>query len=245
MSKTVKMWLSLLLMVLAAYTLYTMINISEKIRGGDASGGADAVAEQSDAEKSFENADPIDLEKFEMTSQQAQAFPFEELEGQVWIASLFFSSCPHECKSLNTAIASLTRDPEFKDVKFVSISVDPEVDSPQTLAEYARLFDADPAKWLFLTGDLPQVGRFGRAINVPAGYKTHTRRLALIDRDGKIRGQYRYNDAAEIAQLRADLPEILAEKASDVEAEDVESKTGKQPKANSDASVPKGEDHSP
>ena len=242
MSKTVKMWLSLLLMVLAAYTLYTMIRISEKIRGGDAPGAA--VGEQTDAKTSFENTEPIDLEKFKMTSQQAEAFPFKELEGQVWIASLFFSSCPHECKSLNTAIASLNRDPEFKDVKFVSISVDPQVDSPQTLAEYARLFDADPAKWLFLTGDLQQVGCFGRAIDVPAGYKTHTRRLALIDRDGKVRGQYRYNDAAEIAQLRADLPAIVAEKTSDVGIEDVESKTGKQSKASSGASVPKREGRS-
>jgi cytochrome oxidase Cu insertion factor (SCO1/SenC/PrrC family) len=348
MSKTVKMWLSLLLMVLAAYTLYTMIRISDKIREGDVPAAARpgvSVAESSGSTSVSENggtdtyelslqtvptaaveitvsADPqsevsidgvnfastavfsrtdttaqtvtvravddsseegrhtstishaitnsgdttnyptsmtidsvtaivadndvpIDLEKFEMTSQQAEAFPFKELEGQVWIASLFFSSCPHECKSLNTAIASLNRDPEFKDVKFVSISVDPQVDSPQTLAEYARLFDADPAKWLFLTGDLQQIGRFGRAIDVPAGYKTHTKRLALIDRDGKVRGQYRYNDAAEIAQLRADLPAILAEKTSDVETEDVESKTDKQSEASSGASVPKGEDRSP
>ena len=244
MSKTVKMWLSLLLMVLAAYTLYTMINVSEKIRGGDAPGGANAVAEQSDVKKSFENRDPIELGKFEMTSQQARAFPFEDLKGQVWIASLFFSSCPHECKALNTAIASLNRDPEFKNVKFVSISVDPEVDSPQTLSEYARLFDADPAKWLFLTGDLPQVGRFGRAIDVPAGYKTHTRRLALIDRDGKMRGQYRYNDPVEIAQLRADLPAILAEKAKNAEPKEVKSKTDK-PDASSDASAPKREGRSP
>jgi len=58
------------------------------------------------------------------------------------------------------------------------------------------------------------VGRFGRAIDVPAGYKTHTRRLVLFDRDGKVRGQFRYNDAADIARLKAELPAVLAEPSS-------------------------------
>ena len=211
MSKSVKVWLSLLLIILAAYTLFSMVRISGKIREDDTSqelSSADALKERS------KKAEPVDLETFQMTSQQAEPFPFKQLEGKVWIASLFFSSCPHECKSLNQAIAALNRDPEFKDVQFVSISVDPQVDSPQTLAEYARLFDADPEKWLFLTGDLQQVGRFGRAIDVPAGYKTHTRRLVLFDRDGKVRGQFSYNDAADIARLKAELPAVLAEPSS-------------------------------
>ena len=200
MSKSVKIWMSLLLLLLAAYTLYSMVKISNQL---DNTAGDD--------DNKAASSEPLDLNAFQMTSQSAEPFAFDELKGKVWIASLFFSSCPHECKSLNQAIGALHRDPDFKDVQFVSVSVDPDVDSPQTLAEYAELFDADPGKWFFLTSDLPQVQRFGRAIDVPAGFKTHSRSLVLVDKQGKPRGQFRYNDKADIDRLKAELPEVLAE----------------------------------
>ena len=207
MSKSVKIWMSLVLLSLAAYTLYSMVKISGQL--GNTAG---------DAGNKTAPADPVDLDAFQMTSQSAEPFAFDELKGKVWIASLFFSSCPHECKSLNQTISALNRDPDFKDVQFVSVSVDPDVDSPQTLAEYSALFDADPDKWFFLTSDLPQVQRFGRAIDVPAAFKTHSRSLVLVDKQGKPRGQFRYNDAADIARLKAELPEILAEPVGKIQS---------------------------
>lgn len=212
MTKSVKIWMSLLLVSLAAYTLYSMVRISGQLgKQRDGEGATASTEAGGDGDNKTAPADPMDLDAFQMTSQSAEPFAFDELKGKVWIASLFFSSCPHECKSLNQTISALNRDPDFKDVQFVSVSVDPDVDSPQTLAEYAALFDADPDKWFFLTSDLPQVQRFGRAIDVPAGFKTHSRSLVLVDKQGKPRGQFRYNDAADIARLKAELPEVLAE----------------------------------
>lgn len=223
MSKSVKIWVSLLLLALAGYTLYSMVRISGQLSERSAEQKKIVDAKEGESEHPVQ---PVNLDMFEMTSQGAEQFPFKKLEGKVWIASLFFSSCPHECKSLNQAIAALNRDPEFKDVQFVSVSVDPDVDSPQTLAEYAQLFDADPEKWLFLTSDLSQVARFGRAINVPAAFKTHSGRLVLVDKQGKTRGQFSYNDAADIARLKAELPAILAEPADAGKAiQNKESKT--------------------
>ena len=212
MSIAVKAWISIGLILLAGYTAYTLIRITNDRR-------ARPIASNPVTPVGSESAKPLPLESFEMTGQDGELFGFEKLRGQVWIASLFFSSCPHECKSLNQTIAALQRDPEFDDVQFVSMSVDPAVDDPQTLSEYAKLFDADQNQWLFLTGDLQEVGRFGREINVPAGYKTHTRRLVLFDRAGKPRGHFRYNDAADIAALKALLPELLAESSAGGEEE--------------------------
>jgi len=211
-SIAVKAWISIGLILLAGYTAYTLIRITNDRR-------ARPIASNPVTPVGSELAKPLPLESFEMTGQDGELFGFEKLRGQVWIASLFFSSCPHECKSLNQTIAALQRDPEFDDVQFVSMSVDPAVDDPQTLSEYAKLFDADQNQWLFLTGDLQEVGRFGREINVPAGYKTHTRRLVLFDRAGKPRGHFRYNDAADIAALKALLPELLAESSAGGEEE--------------------------
>jgi len=236
MSKSVKIWASLLLLTLAGYDLYSMVRISNQL-SERSSGQKVADAKGGESENPVE---PVNLDSFEMTSQGAEQFPFKELEGKVWIASLFFSSCPHECKSLNQAIAALNRDPDFKDVQFVSISVDPDVDSPQTLAEYAQLFDADPEKWLFLTSDLSQVARFGRAIDVPAGFKTHSRRLVLVDKQGKPRGQFRYNDVADIVRLKAELPAILAEPVDAGKA--IQNKGAKTAPIDSPAPVPAAED---
>ena len=215
MSVAVKAWISIGLILLAGYTAYTLVKITKDRR-------ARPIASNAVTPVGSELAKPLALESFEMTAQDGELFGFENLRGQVWIASLFFSSCPHECKSLNQTLAALQRDPELDEVQFVSISVDPAVDDPQTLSEYAKLFDADPKQWLFLTGDLQEVGRFGREINVPAGYKTHTRRLVLFDRAGKPRGHFRYNDAADIAALKALVPELLAEPSPGGEREKAE-----------------------
>ncbi len=216
MSKSVKIWVSLLLITLAGYTLYSMVYISNQL--SESRAGQENVTDADTEATADVPLKPVDLDAFKMTSQEAEQFSFKDLAGKVWIASLFFSSCPHECKSLNQTISALNRDPDFKDVQFVSISVDPDVDSPQTLLEYAELFNADPDKWFFLTSDLPQVQRFGRAINVPASFKTHSRSLVLVDKEGKPRGQFRYNDAADIARLKAELPTLLAEPSGDQKA---------------------------
>jgi len=211
-SVAIKVWISIGLALLTGYTAYTLVRITKDRR-------ARPIASNAVTPEETKSAKPLELDSFEMTAQDGELFGFEKLRDQVWIASLFFSSCPHECKSLNQTIAALQRDPEFDDVQFVSISVDPAVDDPQTLSEYAKLFNADQDQWLFLTGDLQEVGRFGRKINVPAGYKTHTRRLVLFDREGKPRGHFRYNNAADIAALKALLPELLAESSSGEEEE--------------------------
>ncbi|HJN65768.1 MAG: SCO family protein [Pirellulales bacterium] len=206
MSVFVKGWIAIGLVLLAGYTAYTLVRITGESRARPVAVNAATPEEQSPSL-------PLDLESFTMTGQDGREFRFDQLRGKVWIASLFFSSCPHECKSLNESIAALHRDPEFEDVQFVSISVDPAIDDPLTLHEYAKLFDADPKQWSFLTGNLHDVGRFGREINLPAGYKTHTRRLVLFDREGKLRGYFLYNNSGDIARLKAMLGEVLKESA--------------------------------
>ncbi len=130
------------------------------------------------------------------------------------MASLFFSSCPHECRQLNEAIAALQRQPAFEGVRFVSISVDPAVDTPQRLNEYAQLFEADADRWLFLNGKMADVTRFGTDVGVTTGYKTHTRRLVLLDKTGKVRGHFGYKDGAAIQQMS----ELAAQLVSGQEA---------------------------
>jgi hypothetical protein len=73
------------------------------------------------------------------------------------------------------------------------------------------LFKADADRWLFLNGDISDVMRFGKHVGVTTGFKTHTRRLVLLDKTGKVRGHFSYNDGAAIKQMSELAPQLAAE----------------------------------
>jgi cytochrome oxidase Cu insertion factor (SCO1/SenC/PrrC family) len=77
-----------------------------------------------------------------------------DMEGKVWIASFIFTNCPDECPLMTAEMAQFQSDwAHVPDLRLVSISVDPERDTPAVLSQYADRFNADPERWLFLTGD--------------------------------------------------------------------------------------------
>jgi protein SCO1/2 len=81
------------------------------------------------------------------------------------------------------------------DVRFVSITVDPERDTPQALKRYAQAYHANPAGWSFLTGTPAEIrkvaGRYGVIYTkTPRGDVDHTFLTSLVDRGGTLRVQY-------------------------------------------------------
>lgn len=154
------------------------------------------------------------LEPFQLTERSGRTFDSASLDGKVWVASFFFANCPSACLNLNNAIARLSEDLGDKPVTFVSITVDPKNDTVDVLKEYAKRFDADPDRWLFLTGDKDKIveiieGRF----KLSAQQTTHSERLVLIGSDGRIVGWFRGTEPAEMAQLKRKLDELVSEAA--------------------------------
>jgi len=77
-----------------------------------------------------------------------------DLQGLVWISNFFYTHCPDTCPLQSARMARLQGDfADERDVRLVSISVDPEHDTPAVLRDYAQRFGADAERWLFLTGD--------------------------------------------------------------------------------------------
>jgi cytochrome oxidase Cu insertion factor (SCO1/SenC/PrrC family) len=200
----VRIWITVMLVALMVLTGVTVWRIT---RNPDMRPSVHSAAATDAATAVRKPDEPLDMKSFEMTERSGEKFNFEKLKGQVWIASMFFSSCPHECSSLNTAISTLRKYPEFAGVKFVSITVDPAVDTPERLTEYAENFGADQ-QWLFLRGDLNDISRFGEDVRVAAGYRTHVRSLIPFDRAGVPQGFYHFNDPADIAALREKIVEL-------------------------------------
>jgi protein SCO1 len=100
---------------------------------------------------------------FVLTDQTGHPVRKADLEGKVWVADFIFTSCANECPLISAEMARLQSDlVHLPDIRFVSISVDPERDIPAVLSQYADRFNADPERWLFLTGDKPAIHRLVR-----------------------------------------------------------------------------------
>jgi cytochrome oxidase Cu insertion factor (SCO1/SenC/PrrC family) len=100
---------------------------------------------------------------FALIDQSGHSVGRSDLEGKIWIASFLFTNCPDECPLLTAEMARLQSDlAHITDLRLVSISVDPDRDTPAVLSQYAERFNANPGRWLFLTGDKRAIYRLAR-----------------------------------------------------------------------------------
>ena len=89
------------------------------------------------------------LKEFRLTDRSGKLFGTQELAGTVHVASFFFASCPNTCFSQNKAIETLESQFKGKPVKFLSISCNPEADTPDVLKDYAKRFNAPRRSMVF------------------------------------------------------------------------------------------------
>jgi len=168
---------------------------------------------------------------FDLIERSGSRVELSDLRGKLWVAQFFYTNCPDICPLTVPQMGLLhleyQNDREFRsDVRFVSITVDPERDTPQVLKKFAERFNADPERWLFLTGEKASIYRLaqegfrlgiGEMENPPEEKaKTgeekaflHSARLILVDRNAQIRGYYSGIEAEAMVRLRRDLRNLL------------------------------------
>jgi protein SCO1/2 len=150
------------------------------------------------------------MTNFNLTERSGKAIGSEELKGQPYVVSFFFSTCPSVCIQQNQKVQELQKEFEGKGVRFVSISVDPVTDTPEALREYAARFGADPQQWLFMTGDLTYIRRVGAEVfRLAVDEKFHTEKFVLVDREGEIVGYYSWPEKKQFEKLKADIRNLI------------------------------------
>lgn len=131
---------------------------------------------------------------FHLISQTGVSFDRHSLDGKIWVADFIFTNCMSSCPRMSshmTRLQSLVA--EYPDVRLVSFSVDPQRDTPEVLAGYAKRYRAQPGLWFFLTGDqktLDALDRRSFMLGNVDGSLEHSTRFVLVDRQGRIRGYY-------------------------------------------------------
>lgn len=152
---------------------------------------------------------------FTLTSQTGQPFQGASLDGSVWIADFFFTHCTGPCPRMSARFRRIEKSfPGRNDLKLVSFTVDPQRDDASVLADYARKFGAEPGRWFFLTGPMPDLNRMSRNVFMLGdvdGQLDHSTRFVLVDRKRQIRGFYRSDDSGSMEQITRDIRSLLKE----------------------------------
>jgi protein SCO1/2 len=150
------------------------------------------------------------LPPFELVDQRGQAVSLATFGGRPFLVDFIFTRCGGQCPLLNQRMKKLAALlPSEEAVDLVSISVDPEFDTPEVLAAYVREQGINDPRWRVLTGEPAAVMRLvreGFLLALEAGQADpkepilHSTRFVLVDGEGRIR---RYGDAFDDADLES------------------------------------------
>jgi protein SCO1/2 len=158
---------------------------------------------------------------FELIDQTRAKVSRATLAGEPWVASFLFTRCTTVCPRLAERLRTIQKlAHQADDALLVTFSVDPEHDQPDVLRSYADGFDADSARWRFLTGAETSIEEIARSFAAPVSRDAsaaapdlgimHSGHLILVDREGRIRGYYPSGEDGIERRILADLERLRA-----------------------------------
>jgi len=154
-----------------------------------------------------------EVPSFSFTNQNGEKFSNNNFRDKVTILNFIFTSCTGPCPLMTSNMQKLYSNFKgTKEVQFVSVTVDPEVDTQERLKLEAEMIGVDNNQWQFLRSDLEEVKKLKRdgfmlfADNLPNG---HSIKSILIDNVGNIRKYYDGTDIGSQEILKKDIVYLL------------------------------------
>lgn len=150
---------------------------------------------------------------FSFVNQEGKTITDRDFSNKIYVANFFYATCPRECPKMSDQLKRVQEAFSKDDgVMIISHTINPEHDSVQVLAEYARKYNADPKKWWFVTGtkeSINSIAQDGYIVSAAQGKNPedffHSQDLILIDKDKHIRGFYDGMDAPSVDTLIAEI----------------------------------------
>ena len=169
------------------------------------------------------------VKNIQLQNQLGKTVSLSDLNGKILVVDFFFTHCISICPKLTANMKRLqqaikTRDPrklvDTPFIQFVSLTVDPERDSPSVLKKYADKFQLNHDTWWMLTGDKKTIYDFGLnevKLGVPDSSSVdtnfiHSEYFVLLDRDRIVRGYYNGLDTVALNKLSEDIVFLMLER---------------------------------
>jgi protein SCO1 len=162
------------------------------------------------------------IQDFKLTDQDCHPFSQSKIDGNIYVVDFFFTTCGGICPKMTDQLVRVQEKfSEVKDLKLVSITVDPENDTCGVLKEYAKRKSAKPGFWFFLTGDADYIYKLAKVDfmlnameNNTAEHEdfVHSDKLVLVDKNRHIRGFYNCTDPEDVDRLMVEIDILLLEK---------------------------------
>lgn len=183
--------------IILIFGIYAVPKIVDRIKNGevvkaDRLDNVGSKSDKSDAKLLTIGPAP----KFELTNQDNVKVSNATYKGKVYVLEFFFTTCPSICPKMNLSMLEIEKtffgNPNFG---IVSITIDPNHDTPEVLKDHAKLLGVKSSNWNFLTGDKATIMDLSnKGFNLYAGENAkvnggfeHSGLFALIDKDGNIR----------------------------------------------------------
>ena len=160
------------------------------------------------------------VQPFSFINQDGKLVTDKDVEGKVYVAEYFFTTCPGICPTMNTNMKRVyEKFKNEKDFLILSHTSDPERDSVSTLKKYADSLGVNTARWIFLTGrkdSLYSTARISYTIDDPANNLKsiedqflHTQFWALVNKKGEVKKVYDGLKESEIDALIKEIKKML------------------------------------
>ncbi len=165
------------------------------------------------------------ISNFKLVNQNSDTVLFPKDTNTITIVNFFFTRCPSFCKGMNREMARIVEVYKRNRVlKFLSLTVDPNYDSPKVLTQYAKSLGAKSEKWDFLTGDQNKIFRLAKeeflvdalVDTTQANNFIHSPLFILVDTKQRIRGYYDSGSKEQVDKLIDEVKVLITEELREV-----------------------------
>lgn len=158
---------------------------------------------------------------FKFANQYGDSISNKDLDGKIYVADFFFTSCPSICPIMQrNMLAVYNAYKNNPDIKILSYTIDPKYDSVKVLKKYADKLGVSGNTWWFLRGDRDATYKLAedsylvavaKDSTVAGGY-VHQGYFVLVDKHARVRGSYDGTKPDQVSKLIADIKTLEAEK---------------------------------
>ena len=164
-------------------------------------------------EKSTTETSLSKIESFSLIDQDGEPFTHENLKGKVNVVNFMFTTCRGICPQLSREMKALSNSfSRYGTFSLLSISVDPDNDTPEQLRAWFKKQGVSNKRWSFITGEREKIKTLLETqflVGLPEDPNVHSDRFMLLDKDNIVQGTYQLSRPETLESLKKDIIKLL------------------------------------